>query len=203
MGLARFDMAEPGDVGGASRRSVPAPTIGTPGSSGPLVVSIVAKSNTGKTTLIEGLLPELKKLGLRVGVLKHHHFLSSFDVPGKDTHRMAEAGADIVVGASPVQVAVFRRQDGTGSLGTLVAEYFGEMDLVLIEGYKRGPYPKIEVHRAARSEELICHEEELLALASDRPWPMSVPQFSLANTSGLAAFLGVWLQDVHTLGNCI
>ncbi len=196
-------MVEPVDAERVSRSSVSGATIGPPGASGPLVVSVVAKSNTGKTTLIEGLLPELKELGLRVGVLKHHHFLSSFDVPGKDTYRMAEAGADVVVGASPVQVAVFRRQDGTGSLGALVAEHFGEMDLVLIEGYKRGAYPKIEVHRAARSDELICHEEELLALASDRSWPMSVPQFSLADTSGLAAFLDACLHDDDTLGDCI
>lgn len=187
-------MDEPVDMAGASRQSVPAPAPGPPDSTGPSVVSVVAKSNTGKTTLLEGLLPELKVLDLRVGVLKHHSHLSSFDAPGKDTYRLAEAGADVVVGASPVQVAVFRRENGSDRLEELIADHFGDMDLVLTEGYKRGPYPKIEVHRAARSDELICQEEELLALATDRSWPLSIPQFALSDTAGLAALLHAWLQ---------
>ena len=79
----------------------------------PPVVSFVAKSGTGKTTFLEDLIPLLKAEGLRVGLLKHHSHISSFDTPGKDTHRLAEAGADVVVGASPVQVATFRREPGS------------------------------------------------------------------------------------------
>ena len=113
----------------------------------PYVMSIVGKSGSGKTTLLERLLPELRRRGLRVGVLKHHHHMSSFDTPGKDTYRLAEAGAELVVGASPVQVAVFHRTEGSADLDAVIATHFADVDLVLTEGYKRGAYPKIEVHR--------------------------------------------------------
>jgi len=154
-------------------------------------VSIVAKSNTGKTTLLELLLPILKAGGLRVGVLKHHSHLSSFDTPGKDTYRLADAGADVVVGASPVQVAVFRRENGSADLDTVLATHFTGMDLVLTEGYRRGSYPKIEVQRSARSNELICRIDELLALVSDRSWslPAGIPLFPLHDPTPLAEFL--------------
>lgn len=155
----------------------------------PLVVSVVAKSGTGKTTLLERILPELRGRGVRVGVLKHHSHESSFDVPGKDTYRLAAAGADVVVGASPVQVAVFRRENGSGQLDALIATYFDGLDLVLIEGFKRGSYPKIEVHRSERGDTLLCEADELLALVTDHDWDLPVPQFDLNDASGLADFL--------------
>ncbi len=167
------------------------------GSLSPPAVSIVAKSNTGKTTLIEALLPILKGRGHRVGVLKHHSHVSSFDTPGKDTFRFADAGADIVVGASPAQVAVFRRENGSADLDAIVGTHFKGVDLVLIEGYKRGPYPKIEVHRSARSNDLICRFDELLALVADRQWslPPPVPLFALDDPEPLAEFLAARLAD--------
>lgn len=155
----------------------------------PSVISIVAKSGTGKTTLLEKLLPELRARGLQVGVLKHHSHVSSFDVPGKDTYRLAAAGADVVVGASPVQVAVFRRQDGSGDLDSVIADHFTDMDVVLVEGYKRGGYPKIEVHRSARSSELLCRPDELLAMATDHHWDLPIPQFALDDVAGLAGLI--------------
>jgi len=163
----------------------------------PPVVSVVAKSGTGKTTLLEVLIPELKARGLRVGVLKHHMHPSSFDTPGKDTHRLAEAGADIVVGASPVQVATFRREPGSADLDRVIARYLGDSDLILTEGYKRGPYPKIEVHRSERSDRLLCSPEEIFALVTDREWPIPVPQFALDDVSGLAIFLVERLDEAR------
>lgn len=97
---------------------------------------MVAKSKTGKTTLLESLIPHLKAHGLEIGVLKHHSHLSSFNTPGKATHRLAEAGADIVVGASPVQVATFKREKGSDDLKGVIRRHLGDTDLVLIEGYK-------------------------------------------------------------------
>ena len=161
----------------------------------PPIVSVVARSNTGKTTLLEGLLPALKEAGLRVAVVKHHHHTSSFDTPGKDTFRLAEAGADLVVGVSPVQVATFSRQIGSGDLDSVIAQHCAGYDLVLTEGYKRGDYPKIEVHRAERSTELLCDFGEMLALVTDTDWVTDVPQFSLDDADGLAAFLAAWLDN--------
>lgn len=153
----------------------------------PSVVSIVAKSGTGKTTFMEKLIPELKARGLRVGVLKHHGHATSFDAPGKDTDRLAQAGADVVIGASALQVAVFDQQNGSDDLGAVIARYGAALDLLLTEGYKRGAYPKIEIHRAER------RPDELLALVSDTPWSLTVPCFPLDDAAGVADFLLRWL----------
>jgi len=158
------------------------------------VVSIVAKSGTGKTTLLAALLPLLKERGLRVGVLKHHSHVSSFDTPGKDTYRFAEAGADIVIGASPVQVAIFKRQNASADLDAVIAENFDGMDLVLVEGYRRGTYPKIEIHRAARSAELLCDPEEMLALVTDRRWDLPIRQIDLNDPGELVDLLAAYVS---------
>ncbi|HEY54267.1 MAG TPA: molybdopterin-guanine dinucleotide biosynthesis protein B [Caldilineae bacterium] len=160
----------------------------------PPVVSIVAKSGSGKTTFIEKLLPALKARGLRVGVIKHHGHPTLFDLPGKDTYRHFQAGADVVVGASAAQVAVFRRQDGAADLDAVIAEHFAGLDLVLTEGFKRGPYPKIEVHRAARSSEILCDPSELLAIVTDEPLAVPTPQFGLEDAGGVAGLLVEWLE---------
>ncbi len=159
----------------------------------PPVVSIVAKSGSGKTTFIEKLLPALKARGLSVGVIKHHGHPTLFDLPGKDTYRHFQAGADVVVGASSAQVAVFRRQDGAAKLDAIIAEHFAGLDLVLTEGFKRGPYPKIEVHRTARSSEILCDPQELLAIVTDEPLAVNAPQFGLEDAGGVADLLITWL----------
>ncbi len=160
----------------------------------PPIVSVVARSKTGKTTFLEALLPVLKSAGLRVAVLKHHHHTSSFDTPGKDTHRLAEAGADLVLGISPVQVVTFSAEADSGDLDAVIAMHCVGYDLVLTEGYKRGAFPKIEVHRSERSDELLCDFDEMLALVTDAEWDTDVPQFSLTDAEGVAALLTAWLD---------
>jgi len=163
----------------------------------PLIVSFVAWSGTGKTTFLERLLPELKALGLRVGVLKHHAHATTFDVPGKDTYRMAAAGADVVAGVGAAQTAVFIPGDASGDIEGVIRHYLGAMDLVITEGYKRGRYPKIEVYRSewaaadGREAGLLCQPEELLALVSDVtfPLPAAIPQFGLEESRAVAQFL--------------
>jgi molybdopterin-guanine dinucleotide biosynthesis protein MobB len=163
------------------------------------VISFIAKSGTGKTTFLEKLLPELKARGLRVGVLKHHAHATPFDVPGKDSYRLAQAGADVVVGASAVQVAVFYQEDGAADLEGVITRHFGGLDLVLAEGFKQGNYPKIEVHRAAsRHTELLCEPGELMALVTDEPWATNLPQFDLEDASRMADFLLAWLGQHMT-----
>jgi molybdopterin-guanine dinucleotide biosynthesis protein B len=163
----------------------------------PPVVSVVARSQTGKTTFIEALLPELKQAGLRVAVVKHHHHTSSFDTPGKDTHRMAEAGADLVLGISPVQVATFSREPGSADLDSVIARHCSGYDLVLTEGYKRGTHPKIEIHRTERSSELLCDFDEMLALVTDAEWDADVRQFGLDDAAGVAEHLTRWLESIE------
>ncbi len=151
----------------------------------PPVVSIVGKSGVGKTTLLEKLIPELKRRGYRVATVKHDVHGFEIDHPGKDTWRHAQAGSDHVVIASPNRIAHIQRLERELTLPEIVAT-IQDADIVLTEGYKRGPAPKIEVSRAERSRELICTPEELVAIATDQPYDLDVPQFGLDDVAGLA-----------------
>jgi molybdopterin molybdotransferase len=161
----------------------------------PPVVAFVARSGAGKTTFLERLIPELVARGLRVGALKHHAHTSPFDVPGKDTYRLSQAGAQVVVAACSVQVAIFRQEDGSAGLGSVIERQLAGLDLVLAEGYKRGEFPKIEIHRHAHHPELLCEPRELLALVTDEPFDIAVPQFSLDDPGSVADFLAGWLRS--------
>jgi len=130
-------------------------------------------------------------------VLKHHAHATTFDVPGKDTYRMAAAGADVVAGVGAAQTAVFIPGDASGDIEGVIRHYLGDMDLVITEGYKRGRYPKIEVYRSewaaadSRDAALLCRPDELLALVSDVtfPLPAAIPQFGLEENRAVAQFL--------------
>ncbi|HSM58464.1 MAG TPA: molybdopterin-guanine dinucleotide biosynthesis protein B [Candidatus Sulfomarinibacteraceae bacterium] len=159
---------------------------------------VEGRSGTGKTTFLEELLPELKKWGLRVGILKHHAHATGFDVPGKDTYRLAAAGAAIVVGASPVQTAVFIQENASKNAADVIRRHLSDMDLVLTEGYMRGEFAKVELHRAghAAADEageygLLCDPASLLAVVTDEPLslPESVPQFDREDVGGVARLL--------------
>lgn len=151
----------------------------------PPVISIVGKSGVGKTTLLEKLIPELKRRGYRVATVKHDVHGFEIDQPGKDTWRHARAGSDHVVIASPNRIAHIQKLERELTLPEIVATIH-DADIVLTEGYKRGPAPKIEVSRAERSRELICTPEELIAIATDQPYDLDVPQFGLDDVVGLA-----------------
>jgi molybdopterin-guanine dinucleotide biosynthesis protein B len=148
------------------------------------VLSIVGKSNVGKTTLLEKLVRELKVRGYRVATVKHDAHSFEIDHPGKDTWRHAQAGSDHVVIASPNRIAHIQRIERELTLPEIVAA-ITDADIVLTEGYKRGPAPKIEVSRAEKGRELLCTREELVALATDQQFDMDVPQFGLDDAAGL------------------
>jgi len=108
---------------------------------------------------------------------------------------MAEAGADLVLGISPVQVATFSREPGSADLDAVIAHHCAGYDLVITEGYKRGGHPKIEVHRVERSSELLCSFDEMIALVTDAEWDTDVPQFALDDAAGVAELLTRWLES--------
>ena len=149
------------------------------------MLSVVGKSNSGKTTLLEGLIRELKQRGYRVGTIKHDAHSFEIDRPGKDSWRHAQAGSDHVVISSPQRVASIRRVEREPQLEELAAG-MTDVDIILTEGYKRGNAPKIEVSRRARSSTLICQANELLALATDQSFDLDVPQYDLNDARGLA-----------------
>ncbi len=148
-------------------------------------VSVVGKSGAGKTTLLEKLIPELRRRGYRIAVIKHDAHGFDIDIPGKDSWRLAQAGAHQVLIASPDKLAHLRQLSGDLPLQEILSLISG-VDLILTEGYKRGPLPKIEVSRRARSRDLICSEEELVAIVTDQQFDLQVPQFALDDVAGLA-----------------
>jgi len=152
------------------------------------VLSIVGKSGSGKTTLLEKVIAELKKRGYKVATIKHDTHGFDIDQPGKDSWRHAQAGSDVVTIASPDKLAIIKRLPQELSLNE-IASYISDVDIILTEGYKRGPKPKIEVSRAERSRELICTPEELVAVAADYPISLPVPSFHLDDAPGLTDFI--------------
>jgi molybdopterin-guanine dinucleotide biosynthesis protein MobB len=156
-------------------------------------VSFVAKSGTGKTTLLEKVIAELKGRGYRVGVIKHDAHRFDIDHPGKDSYRLAQAGADTMLISSPEKLAVIRKHAASPPVEELIATYFGDVDVVLTEGFKKSSLPKIEIHRREWSDTLICrgveHDPCLVAVASDEPLQLDVPVLDLNTPSQVADFV--------------
>ncbi|MBI4496014.1 MAG: molybdopterin-guanine dinucleotide biosynthesis protein B [Deltaproteobacteria bacterium] len=150
------------------------------------IVSIVGKSDSGKTTFLEKLIPELVRRGYRVGAVKHDVHGFEVDRPGKDSWRLKQAGAHTVIISSPRQLALIRDMDHDAEL-TELRPSFREVDLILSEGFKRNTQPKIEVSRRKAHPELLCTpEDNLLAIASDRKFELGVPCFDLDDAPGIA-----------------
>lgn len=155
----------------------------------PPIVCIVGKSDSGKTTFLERLIPELKCRGLRLAVIKHHsHGDLDIDIPGKDTWRFSAAGSDQVWIISPNRLAQFVRLAQPVSLEEVAAGITG-VDLILTEGFKRSHQPKIEVSRQALAGELLCRPDELIAVVADYALPVDLPQFGLEDAVGVADLL--------------
>ncbi len=163
------------------------------------VLGFVAFSGTGKTTLLSRLIPALRELGIRCAVIKHSHHDFEIDQPGKDSHRLREAGADQVVLASPYRTFWVREGDGEHepTLAELVARLDpAGIDLVLAEGFRNEAIAKIEVHRPALGTPLLCLDDErIIGLACDQPPASEVPValLPLNNPAAIAGFVRTWL----------
>ncbi|CAN5536933.1 molybdopterin-guanine dinucleotide biosynthesis protein B [soil metagenome] len=139
-----------------------------PASEMPPVLSIVGKKNSGKTTLLVALCAELGRRGYRVATVKHGHHAFEIDQPGRDSWRhFHEGGAQAVLMVSAGKVALMRRFEGEPDPESLILQHYagGEYDLVLIEGYKRGPFPKVEVFRRSQQERPVHDPGDAAAAA--------------------------------------
>jgi molybdopterin-guanine dinucleotide biosynthesis protein MobB len=156
-------------------------------------VSFVAKSGTGKTTLLEKVIAELKQRGYRIGVIKHDAHRFDIDHPGKDSHRLTAAGADTMLISSPEKLALVKQHAEAPPIEELIATHFSDVDLILTEGFKKSGLPKIEVHRRERSATLICRGEQndpsLIAVASDEPLELDVPVLDLNDITQIVDFV--------------
>lgn len=162
------------------------------------VAGFAGYSGSGKTHLVERLIPALKLRGLRVSVVKHAHHKFDIDHEGKDTFRHREAGAFEVVVASRNRLALMREfeQEAQLSVHHLIAELYDGVDWVLVEGFKESDLPKIEVWRAAANKPARYPDDEfIVAIATDSP--QALPESTLRPVLDLndADAIAQWLVD--------
>jgi molybdopterin-guanine dinucleotide biosynthesis protein B len=150
------------------------------------IVSIVGYSGSGKTTLVEKIIPEIARRGWRVATIKHNRHGFEIDHEGKDSWRHRRAGATMTVLASPGKVAVMADTEGDLDLEELAGRFICDVDVILTEGFKKNPHPKIEVYRKPLGREFISRgDPSLLAVAGDRPEGADVPCYDLDDIAGL------------------
>ncbi len=137
------------------------------------IIGLAGWSGSGKTTLVTKVLPRMIERGLRVSTIKHAHHGFDLDQPGKDSFMHREAGATEVVISSARRFAILHelRDSPEWDLSDLLAK-LAPVDLVLVEGFKRDAFPKLEIHRAANSKPLLHPDDpHIVAVAADTPLP--------------------------------
>ncbi len=163
---------------------------------GPALIGIVGWKGSGKTTLIERLIPALRSRGLAVATLKHaHHPLRNHD-GASDGERHARAGATnvAVIGPQSWELAGMRQETPPPSLAAAAAQ-LGAADLILVEGFKSAAIPKIEVRGAGAELPLAAHDAHIIAIACDHAEAAGgVPVFARGDVDGLAALIARYLR---------
>lgn len=162
------------------------------------LLAIAAYSGTGKTTLLTQLIPLLKASGIRVGMIKHTHHEMDIDTPGKDSYRLRKAGADQTLVASAKRWALMTEtpDQSEPDLAWLASRMdHTKLDLVLVEGFRREKIPKIVLYRQDTGHNMAdLIDNDTLAIASDVPLNVPVPQLHLNHPSAIAAFICQWLD---------
>lgn len=156
----------------------------------PAILAIVGSSKVGKTTLIEQLIPVLKEKGIEVAVIKHHPHDFEIDIPGKDTHRLKAAGAKTTIISSPKKIAIVSDVKKEIMPNDIVSRFIDDVELVIVEGYKKEKIPKIEVFRHRKDAKPVCaNDPNLIAYAADVYFESDKPVFMLDNVVGIADFI--------------
>lgn len=150
------------------------------------IISIVGKSHSGKTTLLEKLIAELKRRGYKIAIVKHSHHKDDLDVAEKDTWRFTRAGSELSAINSLDHLAIYRQMDKFFEPQDISSYVLWDYDIILTEGFKGSSYPKIEVHRAEQGKDLVSDPKLLLGVVTDEPLDIDVPQFSRDDVSGIA-----------------
>jgi molybdopterin-guanine dinucleotide biosynthesis protein B len=153
------------------------------------IITIVGKSDSGKTTLLEKLIAELTRRGYRIGTVKHAHHGFEIDTEGKDSWRHKRAGAHAVLVITDDKIAMLKN-DRTSDIEKMQA-YLSGVDIILAEGFKSQKLPKIEIFRmnSGHKEPLCMNDDTLLAFVTDSDFRPHVPLFGLEDIRGLADFI--------------
>ncbi|HSN19126.1 MAG TPA: molybdopterin-guanine dinucleotide biosynthesis protein B [Usitatibacter sp.] len=155
------------------------------------VIGIAGYSGSGKTTLIEKVIPLLVREGLRVSLVKHAHHAFDVDRPGKDSYRHREAGCTEVLVSSERRWALLHELRGAPE-PTLSEQlrHLSPCDVVIVEGYKTEPIPKLEVHRRDAGAPLLYPTDpNVIGIATDEPLDTRLPQIALDDAEAVARFL--------------
>ena len=163
------------------------------------VLGFCGYSGAGKTTLLTKLIPALIAQGIRVSVLKHAHHNFDIDQPGKDSHKLRNAGATQTLVASNQRWALMTETphpESEPNLKYLLAQLDEHLaDIILVEGFKHEPIPKIEVHRKALGKPLLATlDSNIIAVASDIRLAIGQPQIDLNDIDAMASFIQTWLK---------
>ncbi|HRE16918.1 MAG TPA: molybdopterin-guanine dinucleotide biosynthesis protein B [Rhodocyclaceae bacterium] len=163
------------------------------------VFGIAGYSGSGKTTLIEKLIPALKAHGIKVSVIKHAHHGFDIDRPGKDSYRQREAGASEVLLSCNARWALMHElRDAPEPTLDELLQHLSPCDLVLVEGFKQEPVPKLEVFRSDNAKPPLYPERpDIVALASDDAPATGLPVFALDDAAAMARFILNWLEIPH------
>jgi molybdopterin-guanine dinucleotide biosynthesis adapter protein len=159
------------------------------------ILGFAAFSGTGKTTLLTQIIPILKRHGLRIGLIKHSHHSFQIDQPGKDSFRLREAGASPVMLISTHRRAIITEITPTQEprLDDQLQQFDqSELDLILVEGFKAEPFPKIELHRPSLNKPLLYpNDPNIIAIASDctLETPDTLTQLDINQPEMIAAFI--------------
>ncbi|WP_407559159.1 bifunctional molybdopterin-guanine dinucleotide biosynthesis adaptor protein MobB/molybdopterin molybdotransferase MoeA [Vibrio parahaemolyticus] len=169
------------------------------------ILGFAAYSGTGKTTLLEALLPKLTKAGLRIGMLKHAHHNFDVDKPGKDSYRLRKAGASQMLIASRNRFALMTETPEAEAEFEYLLTRFDEdkLDVVLVEGCKNIAFPKIELHREEVGKPwLYPHDENIIAIASDGgELDSELPQMNINDLEAIAQFVIQYVQEAKAPKN--
>jgi molybdopterin-guanine dinucleotide biosynthesis protein MobB len=166
------------------------------------ILGFAAFSGTGKTTLLEKLIPLLIEHGIRIAMVKHAHHAFDIDKPGKDSYRLRMAGARQMLIASSQRQALMTENATPQEprLDELITRLdLDNIDLVLVEGFKHVSFPKIELHRKTLGKSLLHPEDpDIIAVASDHLTNCGkLPALDINDTAGIATFILTWLKTAN------
>lgn len=164
------------------------------------LLGFAAFSGTGKTTLLEALLPVIKKQGIRVAVLKHAHHDFDLDTPGKDSYRLRKAGADQMLVASGQRHVLFTETPQQEESFEYLLNMFDQskLDLILVEGCKSLSFDKIELHREAVGKPWLYQDDSnIIAIAADTKVDSKLPQMDINDINTIAQFVVEYVANFN------